>query len=132
MADRAGLIGEVETLQEHFGSSRFFQISAVHHDKLCVGLNFDGIGTKVELAERTGSYKGLPRDLFAMVCDDAACQGAEPIVVGSILDMARIDLSVVRELADGMVDAAGIARVAVINGELAELPGRISGWAPHL
>jgi phosphoribosylformylglycinamidine cyclo-ligase len=90
-------------------------------------MNFDGVGTKVELAERLQTYRGLARDLFAMVCDDAACQGAEPILVGSILDMARVDIDVVKEIAGGMVDAARIARVAVINGELAELPDRICG-----
>src|SRR6185369_5120343 len=102
----------------------FFQIPVPPQgQEFCFGLNFDGIGTKVEFAERMQAYRGLPKDLFAMVCDDAACQRAEPILFGSILDMARVDLNVVREIADGMVDAARVARVSVINGELAELPG---------
>ncbi len=126
-SNRSGRIGDIETVQDHFRTNRFFQVPLPQQDGLCFGMNFDGIGTKVELAERMQVYRGLARDLFAMVCDDAACGGAEPILFGSILDMARVDLAVVKEVADGMVDAARIARVAVINGELAELPGRISG-----
>jgi phosphoribosylformylglycinamidine cyclo-ligase len=93
-------------------------------------VNFDGIGTKVEVAERLHSYRGLAKDLLAMVCDDASIQGGEPVVVGSILDMSKVDLDVVRDLAQSMIEAAAEAEVAVINGELAELPGRITGYGP--
>jgi phosphoribosylformylglycinamidine cyclo-ligase len=127
--NRRGKLGDIQSLQSHFRTSRFFRIPE-GHEGLCFGMNFDGIGTKIEVAERLHAYRGLGRDLLAMVCDDASIQGAEPIVVGSILDMAKVDLEVVRELAEGVVEAAAEADVAIINGELAELPNRIGGFGP--
>jgi phosphoribosylformylglycinamidine cyclo-ligase len=127
--NRIGKLGDIQSQQAHFRSNRYFCIPE-SQDGLCFGVNFDGIGTKIEVAERLHSYRGLAKDLLAMVCDDASIQGAEPIVVGSILDMAKVDLNVVRELAEGIVEAAADAEVAVINGELAELPGRINGYGP--
>ncbi len=127
--NRSGKVGDVTNFQTHFRSSRFCRLPD-SVEGLCFGLNFDGIGTKIEMAERLHAYRGLAKDLLAMVCDDAAIQGAEPAVVGSILDMAKVDLNVVRELAEGMIEAAADAEVAVINGELAELPGRITGYGP--
>jgi phosphoribosylformylglycinamidine cyclo-ligase len=47
---------------------------------------------------------------------------------GSVLDMAKVDLKIVEQVAVGLVGAAADAQVAIINGELAELPGRISGY----
>ena len=124
--NRSGRVGEIQTLATHFRTFRFFQVP-VAQPNLCFGLNFDGIGTKIELAERLGTYTGLASDLFAMTCDDASVAGGEPLHVGSILDMAKVDLDVVRDIAEGMVQAAEAAQVAVINGELAELPGRVAG-----
>jgi len=73
-------------------------------------------------------------DLFAMVCDDAVVYGAEPIVVGSILDVQALErngvsqLEFMKQLAAGYIAAAKAARVAVINGEIAELGARVSGF----
>lgn len=124
--NRKGRIGEVVASTADFRTTRYFTMPTV--SGLCLGLNFDGVGTKVELAERLNSYRGLAFDLLAMVCDDAAAQFAEPFHVGSILDMAHVDLEIVREVAEGLVDAARAAEVAVVNGELAELAGRIGGY----
>jgi phosphoribosylformylglycinamidine cyclo-ligase len=98
---------------------------------LLVGLNFDGVGTKIEIAERVGIHNSIAFDLFAMVCDDAAIRGAEPLWFGSILDCNKVSVSIVRELALGMVSAAREARVAVVNGEIAELGNRVAGYGIH-
>ena len=49
-----------------------------------MGSNFDGIGTKVEFAERFVCYFDLGKDLLAMVCDDAVAFGSEPVLVGGL------------------------------------------------
>jgi phosphoribosylformylglycinamidine cyclo-ligase len=125
--NRQGRFGEIKTLQAHFRTARYFDVQPVSATT-CLGSNFDGIGTKIELAERLETYDGLAHDLLAMVCDDAAVQGAEPVHVGSVLDTAKVDLKIVEQVAVGLVGAAADAQVAIINGELAELPGRISGY----
>jgi phosphoribosylformylglycinamidine cyclo-ligase len=101
-----------------------------------MGIGFDGIGTKIEIAERLGVWNTVAFDLFAMVCDDAVVQGAEPVLLGTVLDVRTLGsaaasyLDHIAQLAEGYVAAATAARVAVVNGELAECGPRISGYGP--
>ncbi len=127
--------GYVVEMHESF--SGFRAIPGVVLDKdirnLFFNIGFDGIGTKVEVAERLNDHSGSGYDLLAMVCDDAVVRGAEPLAVGSILDVKQLDdtelvRSGIRELCVGMVGAAAAARVVVINGEVAELGARIDGY----
>jgi len=124
--NREASFGQVRLTHESFSSLRF--LSTEQFPGAVFGMNFDGVGTKIEIAERVGDHTTIAYDLFAMVCDDAARTGGEPVAVGSILDFNRVSISVVTQLAHGMVEAARIACVAVINGEIAELGARVSGY----
>lgn len=100
---------------------------------LYFNLGFDGVGTKVEISERLDDHSVVAHDLFAMVCDDAATRGAEPVAIGSILDVRQLDDSThtkaaTLQLAKGYVSAAAAAGVVVVNGEVAELGSRIGGY----
>lgn len=131
--NRKGLIGEVQTSFDDFVGLRFSNIKNQN-----ISINFDGVGTKVELAERISLHfndfsfhKGIAYDLFAMVCEDAVIRGGEPILIGSILDVNQLNVEIVKNLADGMVEAAKLANVAVVNGEIAELGSRIGGYGAY-
>lgn len=87
----------------------------------------DGIGTKIEIAERVGRYDTLGFDLLAMVTDDLAALGAEPCVVSNVLDVSVLDDAIVDELFRGLHDAAKLAGIAVVGGEIAELGDRVAG-----
>src|SRR5262249_11894302 len=139
--------GEVIIPHDDFSGVRCIAVGALPPDTV-MGIGFDGIGTKVEIAERLGQWHTLAFDLFAMVCDDAVVQGAEPVLVGTILDVrtlgkalkglrprsgasaAGTHLDVIAQLAEGYIEAAAAARVAVVNGELAECGPRINGYGP--
>lgn len=95
-----------------------------------LGIGFDGIGSKIEIAERMGAWDTLAHDLFAMVCDDAVTQGAEPVLVGTVLDVNRARLDAIARLAEGYVSAAAAAGVVVLNGEVAECGPRLNGYGP--
>lgn len=100
---------------------------------LYLNLAFDGVGTKVEIAERLDDHSVVAHDLFAMVCDDAVVRGAEPVAIGSILDVRQLNdtehtRNAVKQLGQGYVDAAKAARVVVVNGEAAELGDRVGGY----
>lgn len=88
----------------------------------------DGIGTKVELAERLQDFSTLGFDLMAMIVDDLVCVGAEPMLLTNTLDVDRLESAVVDELMRGLHNAARVASVAVVGGEIAELGSRIGGW----
>ena len=126
--NRKGNIGEIIVPFDDFSGLRMINISGLPEGTMmCV--NFDGIGTKVELAERMGDHSTMAFDLLAMVCDDAVLRGGEPVLVGSILDVNRLtDIKIIKQLAKGYVKAAKDANVAIINGELAELGNRVSGY----
>lgn len=53
-------------------------------------LGSDGVGTKVEIAERLQDYSTVAHDLFAMVYDDAVVRGAEPIAINTVLDVNQL------------------------------------------
>lgn len=93
-----------------------------------IGITSDGVGTKVEVAERVGTYSTLGFDLVAMVADDLAANGIEPTNLSNILDVDHLDERVVDQLMRGLSEAAGKAGVALTGGEIAELGGRIAGW----
>src|SRR5690606_13263125 len=54
------------------------------------GMGSDGIGTKVEIAERLADHSTIAHDLFAMACDDAVVRGAEPIAINTVLDVNQL------------------------------------------
>ena len=93
-----------------------------------VGITSDGIGTKVEVAERTGVYSTLGYDLLAMVADDLASNGIEPTNLTNILDVDRLDERVVGDLLSGLSQACLESGIAVVGGEIAELGRRVGGW----
>lgn len=132
---RQGQFGEIIIPHDDFSGVRCIAVGALPSDTV-MGLGFDGIGTKIEIAERLGRWSTLAFDLFAMVCDDAVVQGAEPVLVGTVLDVRTLGsatashLDVIAQLAEGYIAAADAARVAVVNGELAECGSRINGYGP--
>jgi phosphoribosylformylglycinamidine cyclo-ligase len=93
-----------------------------------LSMTSDGIGSKVEIAERMGVYDTLGFDLLAMVVDDLVANGSEPVAVSNILDVDRLDHAVVDQLMRGLCAAAGTAGVAVTGGEIAELGERVGGY----
>jgi phosphoribosylformylglycinamidine cyclo-ligase len=127
--------GEVIIPHDDFSGIRCIAVGALPADTV-MGIGFDGIGTKIEIAERMQTWNTLAFDLFAMVCDDAIVQGAEPVVLGTVLDVRTLGsaaepyLEQITQLAEGYVAAAAAARVAVINGELAECGARLGGYGP--
>ncbi len=93
-----------------------------------IGIGSDGIGTKAEIAERTGIYHTLGYDLTAMVADDLAVAGFEPTNLSNVIDVDFIDPQIIAELMRGLRDACNFAGIAITGGEIAELGNRIGGY----
>jgi phosphoribosylformylglycinamidine cyclo-ligase len=126
-SNRRGKSGVVKVLEKK-GLHRIITISL---KGLRLLLNSDGIGTKVEFAERTGKHDTMAYDLFAMLCDDAVRYGAEPVAISNILDVNILNRKTVEELAEGMVKASKDAGVTVVSGEIAELGKRVKGYGTN-
>src|SRR4030042_5331410 len=122
--NRKGTAAVIKILEKK-GLHRIITISM---SSLKLMLNSDGVGTKVEFAERTGKHDTMAYDLFAMLCDDAVRFGAEPVALSNVLDVNALDKNTIQGLAKGMVKAAKDAGVAIVSGEIAELGTRIGGY----
>lgn len=131
--NRKGRLGEVVEIFNDFSGLRAIKVGGLPPDTY-MNISFDGVGTKVELAERTMKHDTMAYDLFAMICDDTVVRGAEPVIVGSILDVKSLgkdkneNTDFLKQLAAGYVNAARDANVAIVNGEVAELGARVSGY----
>lgn len=93
-----------------------------------IGIGSDGIGTKAELAERTGIYDTLGYDLVAMVADDLAAMGFEPTNLSNVIDVDYLDAEIIELLMKGLKDACNFAGITITGGEIAELGNRIGGY----
>ena len=93
-----------------------------------LGISSDGIGTKIEVAERLNQYDTLGYDLIAMTADDLIAAGFVPTNLSNIIDVNHLDYDVVDQMMRGLHDAANFAQVAITGGEIAELGNRIGGW----
>jgi len=97
-----------------------------------LGISSDGIGTKIELAERTGIYNTIGFDLMAMVVDDLAANGLEPTNISNIIDVDQLDYGVIDQLMQGLYKAAEECSVSISGGEIAELGSRICGYGDRM
>ncbi len=133
--NRKGKLGELIVPFDDFSGVRAIDVSNLPPGTL-MNIGFDGVGTKMELAERVGDHRTIAYDLFAMVCDDAVVRGGEPVLIGSILDVNSLGkdnetyIDQIKQLAEGYINAARSANVAIVNGEVAELGDRICGFGP--
>jgi phosphoribosylformylglycinamidine cyclo-ligase len=101
-----------------------------------MNIGFDGIGTKVKIAQMANNHRTIAYDLIAMVAEDAVVRGAEPVLVGTVLDVNSLGTSEkpfieeVRQLSEGYINAAREANVVIINGEVAEIGNCVGGFGP--
>jgi phosphoribosylformylglycinamidine cyclo-ligase len=97
-----------------------------------IGIASDGIGTKIELAERTGIYHTLGYDLVAMVADDLATAGFEPTNISNIIDVNQLDREIINALMEGLHNACNFCGMSISGGEIAELGDRIGGYGDKM
>ena len=124
--NRQGKWGEAEATLDHF----YCQLVKTPSHRLAIAS--DGIGTKIEVAERCGVYRTLGYDLVAMIVDDIICCGAEPTHISNILDVDKLDREIVNELFFGFKQACDEARIMITGGETAELGSRVGGFGPRM
>ncbi|MDO9578522.1 MAG: phosphoribosylformylglycinamidine cyclo-ligase [Candidatus Cloacimonadales bacterium] len=87
----------------------------------------DGVGTKIEIAEKIGKFDTMGYDLLAMVADDAVCLGAETISITNTLDTNKVDVNVVAALLQGLATACKEQKVVIPGGEIAEVGKSVNG-----
>ncbi|XP_072948958.1 trifunctional purine biosynthetic protein adenosine-3 isoform X1 [Epargyreus clarus] len=122
---RAGVLGGLG------GFGGCFQLKAIeqeYKDPVLV-LAADGVGTKLQIAQRTNRHDTIGVDLVAMCVNDILCNGAAPLTFLDYFACGSLDVHVAKSVVAGVADGCRQASAALIGGETAEMPGMYAAGA---
>ena len=82
----------------------------------------DGVGTKIELANKYKKFDTIGIDLVAMCINDLIVQGAKPLFLDYIA-VGKLDLKKLKKILKGIFKGCQLSNCKLIGGETAEMPG---------
>ena len=86
----------------------------------------DGVGTKIELANKFKKFDTIGIDLVAMCVNDLIVQGAKPLFFLDYIAVGKLNLSKTKKIIKGIFKGCKISKCKLIGGETAEMPGTYS------
>ena len=104
-----------------FGS--IFDLSTLKMNNPLIVSSTDGVGTKIEIANKFKKYNTIGIDLVAMSVNDLLVQGAKPIFFLDYIAIHKLKYKKVKKILNGIVAGCKIADCALVGGETAEMPG---------
>jgi len=104
-----------------FGST--FDISKIKIKDPLIVSSTDGVGTKLDLANRFGKFDTIGIDLVAMCVNDLIVQGAKPLFFLDYIAVGKLKLNKMKKILNGIVKGCKISLCSLIGGETAEMPG---------
>jgi phosphoribosylformylglycinamidine cyclo-ligase len=115
---RPEVIGDIGGFAGLFDAAK---LASYRHPVLATST--DGVGTKVVIARRLGIYDTVGVDLVAMVADDLAACGAEPLFMTDYVVCGAVRPEQVAAIVSGVAQGCAEAGCALLGGETAEHPG---------
>ena len=103
-----------------FGS--IFDLSHLKMKKPIIVSSTDGVGTKLEIANKFKKYNSIGIDLVAMSVNDLIVQGAKPIFFLDYIATNKLELHKFKKILNGIVKGCKFSGCALIGGETAEMP----------
>ncbi len=104
-----------------FGSS--FDISKINIKDPVIVSCTDGVGTKIDLANRFKKFDTIGIDLVAMCVNDLIVQGAQPLFFLDYIAVGKLNLNKTKKILKGIVEGCKLSNCKLIGGETAEMPG---------
>ena len=83
----------------------------------------DGVGTKIDLANKFKKFDTIGIDLVAMCVNDLIVQGAKPLFFLDYIAVGKLDLTKTKEILKGIFKGCKLSDCKLIGGETAEMPG---------
>ena len=105
------------------GFSGLFALDTARYQNPVLVASADGVGTKLEVARLANRYDTVGRDLVAMLVDDLACVGAEPLFLLDYLAVGSIQPERMADLVAGIAEGCRLAGCTLLGGETAEHGG---------
>ena len=104
-----------------FGS--FYDISKIKIKDPVIVSCTDGVGTKIELANKFKKYDTIGIDLVAMCVNDLVVQGAKPLFFLDYIAVGKLEINKAKKILKGIFRGCKISKCKLIGGETAEMPG---------
>ena len=104
-----------------FGSA--FDISKINIPDPVIISCTDGVGTKIDLANKYKKFDTIGIDLVAMCVNDLIVQGAKPLFFLDYIAVGKLNLNKTKNLLKGILNGCKISKCKLIGGETAEMPG---------
>ncbi len=83
----------------------------------------DGVGTKLELANKLKKFDTIGIDLVAMCVNDLIVQGARPLFFLDYIAIGKVTKTKYKNLLKGIAQGCKISNCYLAGGETAEMPG---------
>tara|TARA_X000001036_G_scaffold426263_1_gene453451 strand:+ start:2144 stop:3172 length:1029 start_codon:yes stop_codon:yes gene_type:complete len=104
-----------------FGS--LFDISNIKIKDPVIVSCTDGVGTKIDLANKFNKFDTIGIDLVAMCVNDLIVQGAKPLFFLDYIAVGKLNLNKTKSILRGIMKGCKISDCNLIGGETAEMPG---------
>ena len=114
--NRTGVLGDIG------GFGGLFELPSGYRQPVLVS-GTDGVGTKLKLAIELNRHNTIGIDLVAMCVNDVITTGAEPLFFLDYYTTGCLNNQQAKEILTGIVEGCTIAKISLIGGETAEMPG---------
>ena len=83
----------------------------------------DGVGTKIDLANKFKKFDTIGIDLVAMCVNDLIVQGAKPLFFLDYIAVGKLNLTKTKKILNGIFKGCEQSECKLVGGETAEMPG---------
>ena len=106
------------------GFAGLFDASALKdYRRPLLATSADGVGTKVQIAQRMDVHDTIGFDLVGMLVDDLVVCGAEPLFMTDYIACGKVVPERIADIVKGIAQACAESGTALLGGETAEHPG---------
>lgn len=109
------------------GFAGLFDASALKNfTRPLLATSADGVGTKVQIAQRMDKHDTIGFDLVGMLVDDLVVCGAEPLFMTDYIACGSVVPERIADIVKGIAQACAETGTALLGGETAEHPGLLA------